>query len=119
MDQATAATHFNNLRILLARLGLHEAAHKASPPYQVMVWLGLHLDTAAMTVFLPQAKLSEIHLMVHTWSLKPTATLKDLHTVLGKLFYFSQVCPPALLFLNKMLDTLRGRARKKNLSPLP
>ena len=31
MDQATAATHFNNLSNILARLGLQEAAHKASP----------------------------------------------------------------------------------------
>ena len=32
MDQATANTHFNNLRDLLARLDLQEAAHKASSP---------------------------------------------------------------------------------------
>ena len=34
-DQATAATHFTNLMSLLAKLGLQEAAHKASQPSQV------------------------------------------------------------------------------------
>ena len=67
-DQATAATHFTNLGSLLATLGLHEAAHKASPPSQVMVWLGLQFDTVAMTVSLPQDKLAEIQLLVHHWS---------------------------------------------------
>ena len=84
-DQATAATHFNNLRTLLAKLGLQEVAHKASPPSQVMVWLGFQFDTVAMTVSLPQDKLSEIQLLVHTWSLKPMATLKGLRTLLEKL----------------------------------
>ena len=84
MDQATAATHFNKLKSLLARLGLQEVAHKASlpPTSQVMEWLVLQFDTVAMTVSLPQDKLSEIQLLVHTWSLKPTVTLKDLHTLL-------------------------------------
>ena len=58
-----------------------------------------------MTV--PQDKLAEIQLLVHHWSSKPMATLRDLRTLLGKLLYISQVCPPARLFLNRMLDTLR------------
>ena len=57
-DQATAVTHFTNLRTLLAKLGLQEVAHKASPPSQVLVWLGLQLDTVDMTVSLPQDKLA-------------------------------------------------------------
>ena len=62
--QATAATHFTILRSLLAKLGLWEVEHKASPPAQAMVWLGLQFDTIAMTVSLPQDKFAEIQLMV-------------------------------------------------------
>ena len=109
-DQATTATDFNTLRAFLSSQGLHVAAHKASsPPSQVMVWLGLQFDTVAITFSLSQDKLAEIQLMIHTWSLKPTATLKDLRTLLGKLLYIFQVCPPAHLFLNIMLDTYRDR----------
>ena len=60
-----------------------------------------------MTVSLPQDKLAEILLLVHHWSSKPTATPWDLCTLLGKLLYVSQVCPPARLFLNRMLNALR------------
>ena len=72
-----------------------------------MVWLGLQFDTVTMTVSLPQDKLAEIQLLVHHWASKPTVTLRDLCTLLGKLLYVSQVCPPARLFLNTMLDILR------------
>ena len=71
-----------------------------------MVWLGLQFDIVAMTISLPHDKLAEIQLLVHHWSSKPTATLRDLRILLGKLLYISQVCPSAHLFLNRMLDTL-------------
>ena len=58
IDQVTAATHFTNLKSLLAKLGLQEAAHKASPPSQVMVWLGLQFSTVAMRVPLSHNKLA-------------------------------------------------------------
>ena len=119
MDQATASTHFNNIRTFLAKLGLQEAAHKDSPPSQVMVWLGLQFDTLAMTVSLPQEKLTEIQLLVHHWSSKSTASLQDLHTLLGKLLYVSQVCPPARLFHNRMLKKPQAMLGTRLLHPLP
>ena len=72
-----------------------------------MVWLGFQFNTVAMTVTLPHGKLAEIQRLVQHWASKPVATLRDLRTLLGKLLYVSQVCPPARLFLNRMLDTLR------------
>ena len=89
--QAMAATHFTNLRTLPAMLGLQEVAHKACPPSQVMVWLGLQFDRVAMTVSLPQDKLAEIQLLLYHWPSKPMATLRDLCTHLGKVLYISQV----------------------------
>ena len=83
-----------------------------------MVWLDLQFDTVAMTVSLPQDKLAEIQLLVHHWSSKPTATLQDLYTLLGKLLYISKVCPPTCLFLNRMLDTIR-HCPEQGSSPSP
>ena len=86
---------------------------------EVMVWLSLQFVTLAMTVSLPQDKLSEIQLLIHTWSLKPMATLQDLGTLLGKLLHVAQVYPQARLFLNRMLDTLRQCPEKGSFtSPL-
>ena len=64
-----------------------KGCQQTTPPFQVMVWLGLQFDTMAMTVTLPPDKLAEVQDLVHTWFLESTAKLHNLHTLLGKLFY--------------------------------
>ena len=71
------------------------------------MWLGFRFDTVAMTVTLPPEKLTEIMNLVSSWLLKFTATLQDLRSLLGKLLYMAQCYPPAHLFTNRLLETLR------------
>ena len=106
-DQATPATHFQDLQELLAWLGLYRKLSTSIPdPPKMMLWLDLEFDSMAMTVTLPPDKLTAIQDLIHTWAHKLTATLHDCHTLLGKLLYIAQVCYPLHLFLNRMLDTL-------------
>ena len=58
-DHHKATLHFNKIHTLLWRLGLKEAAHKASPLAQVMTWLGLWFDTIEMSVKIPLEKLQD------------------------------------------------------------
>ena len=60
-----------------------------------------------MTVPLNPEKLTKVQTLVATWSVKHSAILHDLLSLLGKLLYIAQVCEPAHLFLNGMLQTLR------------
>lgn len=53
-------------------LGLVEAKHKASPPFKVMVWLGLYVDTINMTITIPQEKLAKSTRLVAEWQGTPT-----------------------------------------------
>ena len=103
-----AVMHFAHLRGLLDQLGLQEATHKATPPTTSLVWLGLLFDREAMTVTLPPVKLREILDLVISWDARCTATRHDLQVLMGKLLYVAQVCSPARLFLNRMLETLRA-----------
>ena len=48
-DHDKATLHLHTLHTLLHHLGLKEAAHKASPPVQAMIWLDLQFDTVEMT----------------------------------------------------------------------
>ena len=91
--------------IVCYTLGLQEAHLKASPLSQVMVWLGFQFDTLSMTVTLPLKKLMDL---VGTWLHKTTANIHDLRALLGKLLFVAQCCPPAHLFTNRMLETLRA-----------
>ena len=79
-----AESHFSQLQDLLEGPGLREACHKASPPSQVMVWLGFQFDTQAMTVTLPPDKLSEIMGLVGCWGHKSAANVHDLRSLLGQ-----------------------------------
>ena len=60
-SKSEAESHFAQLQGLLKTLGQQEARHKASPPSQVLVWLGFQFDTLAMTVTLPPEKTQGDH----------------------------------------------------------
>jgi hypothetical protein len=98
---------FKCMQSLLHNLGLEEAKHKACPPSQRMIWLGLEFNTLDMTVSIPQDKMQEILSIVREWLPKKTATRTQLKSILGKLFFITQCCPPARMFLNRMLATMR------------
>ena len=73
-----------------------------------MVWLGFRFDTVVMTVTLPPENLTEVMDLMSSWIHKVTANIQNLRSLLGKLLYVAQCCPPALLFTNRMLQTIRA-----------
>ena len=73
-----------------------------------MTWLGLEFNTLVMTVSIPADKLQEILSLVCEWLDKKTATRTQIKSILGKLFFISQCCTPARMFVNRMLATLRS-----------
>ena len=107
---AESRPHFSILQTTLDKLVLEEAKHKASPPPQVMVWLGLHFDMVNMTVSIPNEKLAEISTLVASGAHKKTANIHELHTILGTILCCSALTPafPASFCVNRMLDTLRS-----------
>ena len=76
-----AYARFNELA---ATLGLKMASDKCSPPEQSLVWLGISINTQAMTVSLPPEKLPEIVLECDSWSRKLATTQKQLQSLAGK-----------------------------------
>ena len=74
-------------------------------PLLLRSWCGwvVKFDTLARTVTLPPDKLSEIMYLVDCWGHKSTANVHDLRSLLGKLLFVGQCCPPAGLFTNRML----------------
>ena len=59
-----------------------------------MVWLGLCFNMVNMTVSIPDDKLEEVSTLVGKWSHKSAANVHELRTILHKLFYVAQFCPP-------------------------
>lgn len=93
--KAMATNYFTKLLAMLHHLCLTEAEHKAShPPSQDTVWLGLQFNTIAMTITIPEAKLTEICNILAAWRKKEVANIYELCTPIGKLFFMAQCCPP-------------------------
>ena len=71
-------THFSELQNTWDELSLIKAKRKASPPSQLMRWLGLDFDTIMMTITIPPAKLTEIVDIITEWQGLSHATLHTL-----------------------------------------
>ena len=76
--ESEAFHHFSMMQATLDKLGLDEAKHKASPPSQVMVWLGLHFGTVNMTMSITD----EISILVASWACNKTSSTHELPTIL-------------------------------------
>lgn len=63
----TAQRAMDTLLALLNELGLEESVDKRCPPSPVMVFLGIVLNSTTMTMHIPQDKVEEIILLLHTW----------------------------------------------------
>lgn len=107
-DANTAQHGFTRAQQLLDDLGLREADEKATPPSTSMTWLGVHFDTVAMTMSIPDTKIEECLQITNSWINKTRCTTSQLRSILGKLFHISQCSHTLRLFVNRLLDLLRS-----------
>ena len=105
LDKATAS--YKALSDLFTELGLAESVDKACAPSTAMVFLGVHFDTEAMTMSVPQEKLQELRSDLEVWRRKSTAVRRDLQSLLGKLFWVSRVVRHRRPFMGRLLQQLR------------
>ena len=85
-----AKADFSKLQQLINDLGLQEAKHKAFPPSQALIWLGLLFNTKDMTT-IPEPKLADIQHLVRQWADKHSAHIR--FTFLARQ---STACRPVL-----------------------
>ena len=105
--EATAGTALDTLQGIFRDLGIQEAEHKVCRPSQCMVWLGIEFNSVLMTMTVPPAKLEEIMDILQEWKGKTRATKREIQSLIGLLQFVASVTPPARIFTNRMLQTLR------------
>ena len=105
--QGRAKAALTELQCIMTSLGVVEAKHKVHEPAQAMVWLGIHYDSLAMTMTIPEAKMVEVMTILGEWHGRTRATRKDLQRLLGLLQFVASVAPPVRVFSNRMLQDLR------------
>ncbi len=90
------------------------AAAKLEGPVSVIIFLGIELDTVAMTLRLPQLKLEELRTLVEEWLGKRSCIKRELQSRVSKLQHACKVVRPGRSFLRRMFDLLRGVSKRQH-----
>ena len=107
-ETSESAVHaFKVLGDMLAELDLEESVDKAVASCVRVVFLGILIDTEALTLEVPSEKLSEIKLMVKIWLEREIATRREIESLVGKLKFFAQCVKPGRGFLSRLLERMR------------
>ena len=96
-----------NLKVLTCtckKLGLPLAVEKVEGPLTQLVFLGILIDSATMTMKLPPGKLVELKKLVLEWLNKKVATKRELLSLIGHLTFASEVVSPGRTFTRRMID---------------
>ena len=96
---------FNALNDLLSSVGLQSSPDKNCPPSTSMVFLGIQLDTLAMTMSVTPDHLQE--LLHHCSSVLVLTHIpcRDLQFLLGVMSFVTACVCPARIFMSTLLNT--------------
>ena len=80
-------------------------------PAATLTFLGIEMDTVAMSLCLPAEKLTELKSLVVSSLGRNFCTLKELESLMGKLQHAYKVVKPGRTFMWHMFELMKG-ARK-------
>lgn len=108
------ARQLQTLLAVFDKLNVPVAVEKLEGPATILIFLGIELDTQALTLRLPVDKLTELKLLINSWTQKRACTKKDLQSLVGKLQHACKVVRPGRSFLRRMFELLKGVSRKQH-----
>jgi len=97
---------WKELIYIVERLGFELNQDKLIPPSKQMSFLGIILDSEAMSVTLPDEKLVNIREILREYLGKSRATKRQLQSLAGKLNYAASVVRGGRTFLRRLLDCI-------------
>ncbi len=100
-----------SLQRALARcrvVGVPVAPRKTEGPTTKLVFLGIEIDTVAMTLRLPVVKLERLQREIQKWSTLKFGTKRDLLSLIGQLQHACCVIKPGRSFLRRMIELARS-----------
>ena len=103
-----ANAHYARVRALLHELGLPEAHDKAQPPSHNVRWLGIDVDSQAMSLSIPQDKVREALTAVQRYIQASSINKRQLQSLIGRLVHVAKCVEPARVFISRLLQALRA-----------
>lgn len=102
---STVMAIFNNT---MCQLGVPLALEKTEGPTEVLVFLGLELDSVKMEVRIPLAKIEELVSKIKEMLSKSKAKVKDIQSLIGSLNFCCRAIPPGRPFCRRLIDAICG-----------
>ena len=92
----------------LAELGIPLAPDKVEGPTTCLTFLGIELDTIAMTARLPRDKLERLQAMLVAWQDRKACTKRELLSLVGVLQHATMVVRFGQAFLRRMIELAKA-----------
>ena len=92
------------IKQICAYLGIPLKLEKLEGPIEILIFLGILIDTVRMELRLPPGRLIELQSLVGQWKSKQACTKRDLLSLIGKLAHAAKIVKPGRTFLRRMLD---------------
>lgn len=104
--QEQCKLHLNMLLQVLRSLGFWINYHKVEGPSQKLTFLGITIDTVAMTLELPQEKLMDLKQTLSNMIAKKKTTKRKLQSLAGKLNWATQCIYGGRFHLRRIIDCI-------------
>lgn len=105
-DPSAAKRESSEVLAIFSELGLPVALDKLEGPTTSLVFLGLLVDTVAMTVSLDSARLQQLCAAAAEWSVRRVCSRNELQSLVGVLCFAARVVRPARTFTRHALSLL-------------
>jgi hypothetical protein len=98
---------------LLEVLGIPYKPSKLEGPTTRLVFLGITLDTVAMTASIPNSKKEELLELMKEWRKKRWGFVDEVRSLIGTLIWMGQVMPQGRVFIQSFIELIKGRSGKR------
>jgi hypothetical protein len=98
------AHNLRHTKLAYEELGVPDAPDKTEGPATRLTFLGIQIDSQAMTVSLDQSRLDSIRLLIREWDGRETCSLRQLQSTIGTLAWAAQVVRHGRTFLQHLRD---------------
>ena len=118
IELSRAELSFATLGQLLFDIGLNESKSKASPPAQVMTYLGVSFNTIDMCMHVDADKLVELKVEISKWVNKTVAKKCEIQSILGKLLWVSKTVRYSRVFVCRIISEVRKLSKQSEKTTL-
>jgi hypothetical protein len=99
-----AELQLRSLLKLFQMLGVPLSEDKLEGPTHVLPFLGIEINTRAMTIALDQARLDYVQGLLSHWMTQTQASIQELQSLVGTLSFCAKVIRPGRIFLRRLIN---------------